>query len=858
MRIIIKNNYNFKFSFLKNGREIICVLTLLLFIGYKTNAQNVSYNINSIPIPGIQNTAFGFQPLLSNTTGIYNSALGFKALSSNTTGNYNTANGHTALFSNTQGSANTANGYRALYSNTAGIANNAFGVNSLSSNTTGYQNTALGAVSLASNISGINNTAIGWGALFSNTLGNDNIAIGFLADVSSNTLSNATSIGSGAIVNASNNMQFGNSAVTKIYAGTGTNATLIAGGLQITGGVLVAGKVLTSDAVGNATWQTPSGGGGGTGWGLTGNTGTVDGTNFIGTTDNVPFNIRVNNVKAARIDPILSNSFYGIQAGLNNTAGGNNTSHGFKALFTNTTGTNNTALGNAADVATGALTNATAIGSGAIVSASNTMQFGNSAVTKIYAGTGTNATLIVGGLQVTGGILAAGKVLTSDAVGNATWQTPAGGGGTGWGLTGNAGTIDGTNFIGTTDNIPFNIRLNNKQAGRIDPFLFNTFYGQEAGLNNTVGRLNVANGFHALFSNTEGRANIAIGHEALASNTKGSANVSVGYQAQFSNEFGNENTAIGGSALRFITFGDANTALGYQANTSTTNSIFNSSAIGAYSLANIDNKIRLGDANVTVVEGPVAYTPSDLRFKNNIIETDVIGLEFIKRLRPVVYNFDTRKFTEFLTQNMPDSLSSKYLNKDFTLSTAIRQSGFIAQEVEVAAAAVGYDFNGLHKPETKDDNYSLAYSQFVVPLVKAVQELSAQNTSLKQAIDEQAKTNETLKNEMAALKALVIANKNVEGSIKITEASNEAKLFQNAPNPFNKATTIRYKIPSAATKAAITITSLEGKKIKTFELNSKNGQSLDINGGQLSAGTYIYTLIVDDVFIDSKTMIMTK
>ena len=37
-----------------------------------------------------------------------------------------------------------------------------------------------------------------------------------------------------------------------------------------------------------------------------------------------------------------------------------------------------------------------------------------------------------------------------------------------WSLTGNSGTVDGTNFIGTTDNIPFNIRVNNQKAGSID------------------------------------------------------------------------------------------------------------------------------------------------------------------------------------------------------------------------------------------------------------------------------------------------------------------------------------------------------------------------------------------------------
>src|SRR4030095_14168378 len=51
--------------------------------------------------------------------------------------------------------------------------------------------------------------------------------------------------------------------------------------------------------------------------------------------------------------------------------------------------------------------------------------------------------------------------------------------GTPWLLTGNAGTVDGTNFIGTTDNIPFNIRVNNQKAGRIDNTLGNTFWGYQ-------------------------------------------------------------------------------------------------------------------------------------------------------------------------------------------------------------------------------------------------------------------------------------------------------------------------------------------------------------------------------------------
>src|ERR1019366_6772505 len=116
---------------------------------------------------------------------------------------------------------------------------------------------------------------------------------------------NATAIGSGAIVNASNTIQLGNAAVTQALAGNGSNAILIAGGLKIIGGTPAFGKVLTSDASGVATWQAP---GNSTGWTLSGNSGTVDGTNFIGTTDNMPFNIRVNNQPAGRRDGSLQNT----------------------------------------------------------------------------------------------------------------------------------------------------------------------------------------------------------------------------------------------------------------------------------------------------------------------------------------------------------------------------------------------------------------------------------------------------------------------------------------------------------------------------------------------------------------------
>ena len=96
------------------------------------------------------------------------------------------------------------------------------------------------------------------------------------------------------------------------------------------------------------------------GWLLTGNAGTLDdGTYFIGTTNDIPFNIKVNNQKAGRIDSTLQNTFYGYQAG-----------------DTNTTGSDNTILGAFADVTLGTETNSIALGKGAIIDLPNQIVFG--------------------------------------------------------------------------------------------------------------------------------------------------------------------------------------------------------------------------------------------------------------------------------------------------------------------------------------------------------------------------------------------------------------------------------------------------------------------------------------------------
>ncbi|MBS1659601.1 MAG: hypothetical protein JST68_00980 [Bacteroidetes bacterium] len=96
-----------------------------------------------------------------------------------------------------------------------------------------------------------------------------------------------------------------------------------------------------------------------------------------------------------------------------------------------------------------------------------------------------NKLQVNGNLWTTGFILttgaAAGKVLTSDASGNATWQTASGT--SGWALTGNSTVDPSTTFVGTTDNSSVAFRTSNSERMRIDGATGNILIGKTSQVN---------------------------------------------------------------------------------------------------------------------------------------------------------------------------------------------------------------------------------------------------------------------------------------------------------------------------------------------------------------------------------------
>jgi trimeric autotransporter adhesin len=244
----------------------------------------------------------------------------------------------------------------------------------------------------------------------------------------------------------------------------------------------------------------------------------------------------------------------------------------------------------------------------------------------------------------------------------------------------------------------------------------NTAYGQDALASTTVGGSNTAIGENSLLTNVAGQSNTGVGARSLEANVAGE-NTAVGNASLYINTTGYGNTAVGHLSLGQITTGSLNTAVGSGASTFA-GDLSNTGAFGYGATPTASNTIVLGNSSIVSIGGYVAWSNlSDARVKTNVKE-NVPGLAFIRRLRPVTFTWDLDKLQAFEDQKGLRQLSEA----ERQAKAAKVHTGFLAQEVEAAARDSRYDFSGVVKPANAESRYELQYSQFVVPLVKAVQE----------------------------------------------------------------------------------------------------------------------------------------
>ena len=323
----------------------------------------------------------------------------------------------------------------------------------------------------------------------------------------------------------------------------------------------------------------------------------------------------------------------------------------------------------------------------------------------------------------------------------------------------------------------------------------------------------------------ESQFNIGVLGDVNTSNSNSEA-VTVGVFGTASNSGANKNFGVigmlGGTTNGAGIYGTTNTSL--------------------YSLPNTYGRYAAyfdGATYVTGSQSASSYlTFSDRNLKENIApltsDGDEPAIEKVMDMNVVKYNYKKREIEvdeNVLNSMSEDELASLELERERAEQDAKQlHFGLIAQELQTIYPNLVI--------EGQDGYLAVNYVELVPVLIQSIKEL-------KQEINEMKGEGQIAK----APTATAIESVTAEGKT--------SALYQNTPNPFNGNTTIRFQIADGARSAYICIFDMQGKQLQRHNVSSSD-ESLTIDGTQLGAGMYLYSLIVDGKEIDTKRMILSK
>jgi hypothetical protein len=258
---------------------------------------------------------------------------------------------------------------------------------------------------------------------------------------------------------------------------------------------------------------------------------------------------------------------------------------------------------------------------------------------------------------------------------------------------------------------------------------------------------------------------------------------------------------------------------------------------------------------------------SDERLKKNINRIES-SLTLLGQLNGVSYNYDADALESISPQSsisssltldktaVPETEPTDKEKRDMAFFENYEQQvkqqqnskkhlGFIAQELqEVFPELVDRDSTGF---------YYVDYIGLIPVIVESIKE---------QQLTIQAQANKIKELENSQKGSLLLRSGIPEDDAADLESiaskdEIEAVLYQNAPNPFQVKTEIRYFLPQTVQQAYICIFDMQGKMLKKLNI-AAGDNTLTIQGSELQAGMYLYSLIADGKEVDTKRMILTK
>ena len=279
----------------------------------------------------------------------------------------------------------------------------------------------------------------------------------------------------------------------------------------------------------------------------------------------------------------------------------------------------------------------------------------------------------------------------------------------------------------------YNVAIGTGALGAVDTGATNVFIGVYAGDGFDSETFNVGMGFDALGGAVAGAEYCtAIGHYTLDAVTSGDNNTAAGFGAGGGATTGANNVYIGKNAGASHTTGSQCVFIG---STVDPNAVDTSDQIViGYSTNGVaDSNFSFGSGNTNRVYNDFSSNASwtrssDERLKKEIETNEDCGLDFINDLRTVTFKWRApSEYDESVPTRDENETEPKHKDKMY---------GFIAQEVKSSLDKFNIkDFNGWNEAlDTKIQGIS--YELFVMPLVKAVQELSAEVKELKEKLED--------------------------------------------------------------------------------------------------------------------------
>lgn len=250
---------------------------------------------------------------------------------------------------------------------------------------------------------------------------------------------------------------------------------------------------------------------------------------------------------------------------------------------------------------------------------------------------------------------------------------------------------------------------------------------------------------------------------------------------------------------------------------------------GIYGSSNNDFGIRTGGRFAGFFHGDLKTTDAmyastyntlaDSRLNKNVTFLEPGVLDDLMQMNVMKYGLE-----QFDAEGGEDSVAVGYF---------INDSGILEKEHFGLSGQEIKDIYPNLVSESQNGYLSVNYMEMIPLLIQSIQEL-------KRELD-------STKDELRVLQTV--------SNVVKRETGTGAVLCQNTPNPFRETCLIKCKIPQNSSTAILYIHDVNGRQTDAVTITERGDVYIKIEGSLFDVGTYLYSLVVDGLLIDSKRML---